>query len=81
MSSLLQRGLSQAYHEGSLVWLPQIETVNSLSADGSRKKITSWHRGTVQVRLKKGLQCVALDVLHCKQRAANDKTFSTTFQI
>ncbi|KAH7619484.1 hypothetical protein Ndes2526B_g06464 [Nannochloris sp. 'desiccata'] len=45
--SLLQRGLSQAYHEGSLVWVPQVETVNSLSADGSKKKITSWRRGTV----------------------------------
>jgi hypothetical protein len=48
-SSLLQRGLSQAYHEGSLVWLPQIETVNSLSADGSKKKVTNWRRGTVNV--------------------------------
>ena len=47
----LQRGLSQAYHEDSLVWAPKVETVNSVAADGTKKRITSWHRGTVSVSI------------------------------
>lgn len=62
--SLLQRGLSQAYHEGSLVWVPQVETVNSLSADGSKKKITSWRRGTVNVR-QCSLAIAAIIIYRC----------------
>ena len=46
----LAKGMSQAYHEGSQVWLPHVEVVNSLAADGSKRKHTSWRRGAVQVR-------------------------------
>ncbi len=47
----LQGGLSAAFHEGSQVWVPVVETVNSLTADGSNKRrVTHWRRGVVQVR-------------------------------
>jgi hypothetical protein len=40
-----------AYHEGIQVWLPQVQLISSVTADGSNKKrVTNWRRGSVEVR-------------------------------
>lgn len=46
-----QKDSTQVYHEGSLVWVPVYEVVNSLTADTNKKNSTHWRRGRVEVRL------------------------------
>lgn len=45
-----QKDLRQVYHEGSQVWLPIHEVVNSLAGSNSKKNSTQWKRGRVEVR-------------------------------
>lgn len=44
----LKRGLSQAFHEGSQVWVPVVEFISSTTADGSKRKVNHWKQAVVQ---------------------------------
>jgi hypothetical protein len=65
----LKRGLSAiAFHEGSQVWVPVLETVNSATADGaSRRRVAHWRRAVVQVRRRGGaaLRCCFVGLYVC----------------
>lgn len=49
-----QENLAMTYHAGSKVWVPRVEMINSLAAEATKRKTTSWKKGTVEVRLYNG---------------------------
>jgi hypothetical protein len=48
----LHSTVSQAFHEGSQVWVPDIESAGSLGREGNNRRITSWRRGVVQASVE-----------------------------